>query len=114
MPAVDCDRSSNRAYSEEALPPFMPFDWYVGCWYLSTPFDVKVTSSMQQIRYAIPPDLFTRDTRRGLLYFARDLAMAAFAWKAMMYAEACLTSGYARQTLSSSVAVFLLCAMWLV
>lgn len=69
---------------------------------------------MQQIRYAIPPDLFTRDTRRGLLYFARDLSMAAFAWKAIMYAEAYLTSGYVRQTLSPSVAVSLLCTMWLV
>jgi hypothetical protein len=68
---------------------------------------------MKQIRDAIPPHLFIKDTRRGLLYFARDLSMAAFAWKAMMLTEACLTSEDVRQALSPSVAKFSLYAMWL-
>lgn len=79
-----------------------------------TSFDVKFVRSMKQIRDAIPPHLFIKDTRRGLLYFARDLTMAAFAWKAMMLTEACLTSEDVRQALSPFVAKFSLYAMWLV
>ncbi|KAG6811249.1 hypothetical protein H0H92_008367 [Tricholoma furcatifolium] len=50
-------------YSEDALPAYTPMPW-----------------SLKEIRAAIPSQYFVRDTRRGLLYFARDVLMAAVAW----------------------------------
>ncbi|KIP05950.1 hypothetical protein PHLGIDRAFT_107537 [Phlebiopsis gigantea 11061_1 CR5-6] len=37
--------------------------------------------SIEEVRAAIPARLFKRDTTRGLLYLARDLAMAAIVWR---------------------------------
>ncbi|KAG6821953.1 hypothetical protein H0H93_006498, partial [Arthromyces matolae] len=50
-------------YSEDALPAYTPMPW-----------------SLKEIRAAIPAKYFVRDTRRGLLYFARDVLLAAVAW----------------------------------
>ncbi|KAF8970848.1 delta 12 fatty acid epoxygenase [Flammula alnicola] len=50
-------------YSEDALPAYTPMPW-----------------SLKEIRAAIPAELFVRDTPRGLLYFARDVLLAASAW----------------------------------
>jgi len=36
--------------------------------------------TLKEIRDAIPGEFFVRDTRRGLLYFARDVLMAVIAW----------------------------------
>jgi omega-6 fatty acid desaturase (delta-12 desaturase) len=36
--------------------------------------------SLKEIREAIPPELFIRDTRRAVMYLMRDLLMAALAW----------------------------------
>jgi omega-6 fatty acid desaturase (delta-12 desaturase) len=41
---------------------------------------VLLFRSLKEIRAAIPAQLFVRDTGRGLLYFARDLLLAAAAW----------------------------------
>ncbi|KAL0945986.1 hypothetical protein HGRIS_012264 [Hohenbuehelia grisea] len=53
----------SEAYSEDTLPAFTPMKW-----------------SLKEIRSAIPPHLFERDTMRGLMYLLRDLLMAATAW----------------------------------
>ncbi|KAF8876348.1 fatty acid desaturase-domain-containing protein [Infundibulicybe gibba] len=50
-------------YSEDALPAYTPMPW-----------------SLKEIRAAIPGKFFVRDTLRGLLYFSRDVLMAAIAW----------------------------------
>ncbi|KAG6835280.1 hypothetical protein H0H93_003167, partial [Arthromyces matolae] len=50
-------------YSEDALPAYTPMPW-----------------SLKEIRAAIPAKYFVRDTGRGLLYFARDVLLAAVAW----------------------------------
>jgi len=35
---------------------------------------------LKEIRDAIPAEFFVRDTRRGLLYFSRDVLLAVIAW----------------------------------
>ncbi|KAG6887660.1 hypothetical protein C0995_013685 [Termitomyces sp. Mi166 len=55
--------STTDNYSEDALPAFTPMPW-----------------SLKEIRAAIPSKYFVRDTSRGLLYFARDVLMAAVVW----------------------------------
>ncbi|KAG6816649.1 hypothetical protein H0H87_004292 [Tephrocybe sp. NHM501043] len=55
--------STVEKYSEDALPAYTPMPW-----------------SLKEIRAAIPSQFFIRDTTRGLLYFARDVLMAAVAW----------------------------------
>ncbi|TFK71170.1 delta 12 fatty acid epoxygenase [Pluteus cervinus] len=52
-----------EAYVEDKLPAYTPMPW-----------------SLKEIRDAIPEQMFVRDTRRGLLYLARDILMAAVAW----------------------------------
>lgn len=46
-----------------------------------------IIRSLQEIRDAIPPRLFTRDTWRSLTYLARDLALAAFTWSCATYID---------------------------
>jgi len=55
--------TANEKYSEDALPAYTPMPW-----------------SLKEIRAAIPPQFFVRDTRRGLLYLARDILLATAAW----------------------------------
>ncbi|KAF8059791.1 fatty acid desaturase-domain-containing protein [Lyophyllum atratum] len=55
--------TTTKKYSEDALPAYTPMPW-----------------SLKEIRAAIPGHLFIRDTPRGLLYFARDVLLAAVAW----------------------------------
>ncbi|KAJ7167151.1 delta 12 fatty acid epoxygenase [Mycena crocata] len=49
--------SPGTLYNEDHLPEYVPMEW-----------------SLKEIRLAIPPNLFKRDTGRGLLYLTRDLA----------------------------------------
>ncbi|KAF8638486.1 hypothetical protein AX17_002174 [Amanita inopinata Kibby_2008] len=90
-------RGYTQEYSEDALPQFRPMKW-----------------SIKEIKDAIPQRLFIRDTRKGLLYLARDLCMAAFAWKAAMRAESFCTSQVIRQTWTPFVAELARWTMWLV
>ncbi|KAJ7773344.1 fatty acid desaturase-domain-containing protein [Mycena metata] len=46
----------------------------------SAPEFVLLSKSISEIRSAIPPQYFVRNTLKGLLYLARDLALAACAW----------------------------------
>ncbi|PPR00398.1 hypothetical protein CVT24_004476 [Panaeolus cyanescens] len=57
-------------YNEDALPEYTPMPW-----------------SLKEIRAAIPAEMFIRDTRKGLLYFARDVLLAAVAWKCATYID---------------------------
>ncbi|KJA16239.1 hypothetical protein HYPSUDRAFT_47552 [Hypholoma sublateritium FD-334 SS-4] len=50
-------------YNENELPAYTPMQW-----------------PLKEIRAAIPPELFVRNTRHGLLYLSRDILMAATAW----------------------------------
>ncbi|CAL1704014.1 unnamed protein product [Somion occarium] len=65
------DRTLTAAmYSEDHLPEFTPMPW-----------------TYQDIRAAMPSHLFQRDTARSLLFLARDLLMAALAWKVATFID---------------------------
>jgi len=91
------DSSQHSGRPEEDLPQFTPMAW-----------------SMKEIKEAIPPHLFVRDTRRGLLYFARDLSMAIFALKAMQSFELYLSNGPLIQTWPPVAMSLVKWAMWLI
>ncbi|KAF8887319.1 hypothetical protein BD779DRAFT_1662529 [Infundibulicybe gibba] len=59
-----------QKYNEDDLPAYTPMPW-----------------SLKEIRAAIPAKFFVRDTRRGLLYLARDLLLATVAWLEPIGAE---------------------------
>ena len=48
---------------------------------------ISCVRSIEDVRRAIPPRLFERDTKRGLAYLARDLLMAAIVWYLGMYID---------------------------
>ncbi|PFH48438.1 hypothetical protein AMATHDRAFT_65423 [Amanita thiersii Skay4041] len=87
---------SHQEYNEDALPTFTPMKW-----------------SIKEIREAIPPRLFVRDTRRGLLQLARDLVMAAITWKGAMVGEAFFQSEAVRQAWTPLGAEAARWSMWL-
>ncbi|KAF5318801.1 hypothetical protein D9619_011052 [Psilocybe cf. subviscida] len=70
-------------YNEDDLPAFTPMNW-----------------SLKEIRAAIPAELFVRDTRRGLLYFARDVLCAAVCWSLATYIDPYFTSAPAKELLT--------------
>ncbi|PPQ72062.1 hypothetical protein CVT24_008290 [Panaeolus cyanescens] len=57
-------------YDEDALPQYTPMPW-----------------SLKEIRAAIPPEFFVRDTAKGLTYFARDVALVLTFWKLATYID---------------------------
>jgi len=60
----------SQTYNEDGLSVYTPMLW-----------------SLKEIRAAIPPHLFLRDTSRGLRFLARDLVMAAIAWAVATYID---------------------------
>lgn len=60
---------------------------------------VDILRSLKEIRAAIPAELFIRDTRRGLLYLARDLLMAATAWTLATYIDPYFQSAATKEAL---------------
>ncbi|KAI0753261.1 fatty acid desaturase-domain-containing protein [Daedaleopsis nitida] len=84
-------------YSEEELPEFSPMPW-----------------KLQDIRSAIPPHLFVRDTKRGLAWLGLDLLMAAACWKAALYIDPTFRSRAAVQLLSPLGASIARWAGWVV
>jgi omega-6 fatty acid desaturase (delta-12 desaturase) len=74
---------ANPNYNEDNLPTFTPMSW-----------------SQKEIRAAIPPQLFVRDTLRGLRYLARDLILAAACWYAATYIDPYFKGEEVRQLLT--------------
>ncbi|KAF8173116.1 hypothetical protein BJ912DRAFT_992797 [Pholiota molesta] len=56
-------------------------------------------ASLKEIRAAIPAEFFIRDTRRGLLYLARDLLLAATAWTLATYIDPYFQSAATKEAL---------------
>jgi hypothetical protein len=59
---------------------------------------------MTEIRRAIPPHLFKRDTIRSLLYLLRDLTMAAIVWRVATYIDPCFHRTDVRGVLTGPLA----------
>ncbi|KAF8220193.1 hypothetical protein L208DRAFT_1382738 [Tricholoma matsutake] len=70
-------------YSEDALPAYTPMPW-----------------SLKEIRAAIPPEFFIRDTRLGLAYLARDILMAAAAWSLATFIDPFFKQSVMRESLT--------------
>lgn len=84
MSILEGTASSPPKYSENDLPEYTPMPY-----------------TLAEIRAKIPPRLFVRDTTRGLLYLARDILMAAFAWKLATYIDPTFQSDYAVERLGT-------------
>ncbi|TFY64235.1 hypothetical protein EVJ58_g2769 [Rhodofomes roseus] len=61
---------AKQVYSEDHLPEFTPMPW-----------------TLSEIRAAIPAHFHVRKTWKGLLYLARDLAMAAVVWRVALHID---------------------------
>ncbi|KAF8887557.1 hypothetical protein BD779DRAFT_1786111 [Infundibulicybe gibba] len=72
-----------QKYNEDDLPAYTPMPW-----------------SLKEIRAAIPAKFFVRDTRRGLLYLARDLLLATVAWSLASYIDPFFKQSSTRAALS--------------
>lgn len=75
---------------------------------------VNFCRSLKEIRAAIPPHLFARDTTRGLLFFTRDLLMAAIAWSLASYIDPYFKGVAVRQLLTPFGAEIARWSAWLV
>ncbi|KAF4622605.1 hypothetical protein D9613_009008 [Agrocybe pediades] len=75
--------SQTEKYSEDNLPAYTPMPW-----------------SLKEIRAAIPPEFFVRDTLRGLSYLARDILLAAFAWTCATYIDPYFQGAAAKELLT--------------
>jgi hypothetical protein len=73
--------NDQEEYSEDALPVFTPMPWYVEkgleiIMVISEP----LCRTIEEVRVAIPDELFIRNTVRGVMYLARDSFLAVAAW----------------------------------
>lgn len=68
--------------------------------------------SLKEIRAAIPSEFFVRDTRRGLLYLARDILCAGTAWTLASFIDPYFKSDAARETLTPVGAELARWASW--
>ncbi|KAF9030617.1 fatty acid desaturase-domain-containing protein [Panaeolus papilionaceus] len=89
--------TETKKYNEDALPEYTPMPW-----------------SLKEIRAAIPAEMFVRDTRKGLLYFARDVLCAAIAWKSATYIDPYFTSAASKELLTPIGAEVARWASWCV
>ncbi|KAJ7484449.1 fatty acid desaturase-domain-containing protein [Mycena latifolia] len=83
-------------YNEEELPGYSPMEW-----------------SLKEIRSAIPPRLFKRNTGRGLSYLARDLFFVAGLWTLASQIDATCTTAHIQRLLSPGGAQLAKWAAWL-
>ncbi|KAI0718558.1 fatty acid desaturase-domain-containing protein [Cerioporus squamosus] len=97
LPSARDTGNTSTAYSEDDLPEFNPMPW-----------------KLQEIRAAIPPHLFVRDTKRGLAWLALDLLMAAVCWKLALYIDPSFKSPAAIRLLSPLGASIARWACWAV
>lgn len=96
-------------YSEDALPAYTPMPWYekplpsfsflVHTLIILT-FRASRNRSLKEIRAAIPPEFFIRDTRLGLAYLARDILMAAAAWSLATFIDPFFKQSVMRESLT--------------
>jgi len=61
---------------------------------------VYLDRSLKEIRAAIPAELFIRDTRRGLLYLARDILLATAVWSLATNIDPFFKQSVMRETLT--------------
>ena len=68
---------------------------------------------MREIRAAIPPYLFVRETRRSLTYLARDLLLVlTFGWLATWIDSDGLVNNAISATIHESYVFPLRCVLW--
>lgn len=109
-------KEPSAPYSEEHLPEFTPMGWCVPA-RTRNPFPRRAdppSRKLQEIRAAIPQHLFVRDTRRGLLWLAVDLLMAAACWRAALHIDPTFRSRVMVQMLSPAGAAVARWACWMV
>lgn len=68
--------------------------------------------SLKEIRTAIPPRLFERNTWKGLRYAIQDLCVAGLFWYAATYIDPKFGSSAARELLTPSGAELLRWMAW--
>ncbi len=96
------EEAAAQAHSEQHLPDFSPMPWYASF----QPQSLKIADAdgacrkLQEIRSAIPPHLFVRDTKKGLAWLGRDLLMAAACWQLALYIDPASESRVAVHLLS--------------
>ncbi|KAJ7045130.1 hypothetical protein C8F04DRAFT_941104 [Mycena alexandri] len=91
------EKTVNAPYNEDALPAYAPMEW-----------------SLKEIRSAIPPRLFVRDTPRALLYLTRDCFVAATFWTLATRIEPVASSAYVQHLLTPRGAELLKWSAWMV
>lgn len=70
--------------------------------------------SLKEIRDVIPPKFFVKDTRRGLLFFARDITLAAIAWTLATFIDPCFKADATHKILTPIGAEVIRWAAWCV
>ncbi|KAF9260845.1 delta 12 fatty acid epoxygenase [Marasmius fiardii PR-910] len=95
MSCSNLNASSDR-YDEKDLPAFVPMPW-----------------SLKEIRDAIPPRLFVRDTARGLRYLFRDVVLASTLWYLALTIDPLFKNPDVLQVLSPMGAELLRWSAWL-
>jgi len=93
--------STVEKYSEDNLPTYTPMSWYA---LLLLPFPLAhllyLDRSLNEIKAAIPPELFIRSTKRGLLCLARDILFIATAWSLATTIDPLFKQSAMRETLT--------------
>ena len=75
---------------------------------------VHPCSTLSEVKRAIPPRLFVRQTWRGVMYVARDLVMAAAAWKLATYIDPYTMHSVVRGTIGVVPSLVLRWTCWAV
>ena len=92
---------------------FVPMKWY-DTFVHSLLQSNSRSRTIEEVRRAIPARLFKRDTTRGLLYLARDLAMAAIVWRLGMQIDTIPARGAVVRLAGHAGAEMLRWGLWLV
>ncbi|KAJ3559623.1 hypothetical protein NM688_g226 [Phlebia brevispora] len=98
MPITDGFKSMKADAHNDDIPEFTP----PGPW------------SLSEIRAAIPPRLFVRDTGRGMVYLARDVVMAAGALAFATQINSTLADPFVVEHLGHTTAKVLQASAWIV
>lgn len=98
------------------LPEYNPLNLFVNLWLLVLPlvFLKKLLRSLKEIRSAIPPRLFVRDTKRGLAYMVQDLTIVSALWYTATYIDPIFLSSHLRPSLGPMQAEALRWMVWII